>query len=187
MDYQFKSYSKNSKKKSLPIYLIFIPFVLWIAYMGWSISLHRRVVMFEWFPKWTISITFAVFLGMIGGIWSIFRRPIKHAFKNFLSTGVAGFVLIVPAFDVLTYLLSVNTIRYQTEYKITSPGPRTNRFGRCEHGIWIKEIYTERGALFCISDPKSKTQKNTGTLWVTTMTGPIGSYIVDYQFTPFNS
>ncbi|WP_226893952.1 hypothetical protein [Proteus sp. FME41] len=154
--------------------------------MFWSISLHQRVVMFEWFPKWTISITFAVFLGMMGGIWSIFRRPIKLAFKHFLSAGFAGFMLIVPMFDILTYLLSNNTIRYQTEYEIISPGPRTNRFGRCEYGIWIKETYTVRWTLFCINSAKLETQNGVDKVWVTTKTGPIGSYIVDYQFTPFN-
>ncbi|WP_268987530.1 hypothetical protein [Xenorhabdus bovienii] len=33
--------------------------------MIWSISLGQRVVMFEWFPKWTISITFAAFVGRV--------------------------------------------------------------------------------------------------------------------------
>lgn len=83
-------------------------------------------------------------------------------------------MLIAPVFYVLTYLLSNKTIRYQIEYEIISPGPSTSRFGRCEHGIWIKEIYTERWKLLCFSDPKSKIQKNTGMVWVTTKTGPIG-------------
>ncbi|MDE9494896.1 hypothetical protein KKJ09_15230 [Xenorhabdus bovienii] len=186
MDYQFKSYSQGNKKKSLPVYFILVPFGIWIAYMIWSISLGQRVVMFEWFPKWTISITFAAFVGLIGGIWSIFRRPTKLVFKNFLSAGFAGFILIVPVFDVLTYLLSEKTIHYQTEYEITSPGPSTSRFSRCEHGIWIKEVYTDRWALLCINNAKLETRKGADTVWVTTKTGLIGSYIVDYQFSPPN-
>ncbi|WP_318825861.1 hypothetical protein [Providencia sp. PROV252] len=143
--------------------------------------------MFEWFPQWTISIAFAAIVSVIGGTWSILRCPLKSTFKNFLWSGFAGFMLIVPVFDVLTYLLTNKTIRYQTEYEITSPGPSTSRFSRCDHGIWIKETYTERWKLLCISNPKSKTQTNTGTVWVTAKTGPIGAYVADYQFSPPNS
>nr|WP_282550465.1 MULTISPECIES: hypothetical protein [Providencia] len=153
--------------------------------MYWSLILGRRIVLFEWLPQWTISITFAAIAGIIGGVWSILRRPIKHVFKNFLQSGFMALVLIVPTFDVLAYLLANKTIRYQTEYEITSPGPSTSRFSRCDYGIWIKETYTGRWKLLCISDPKSKTQKSTGMVWVTTKTGPIGAYIVDYQFSPF--
>lgn len=96
-------------------------------------------------------------------------------------------MLIAPVFDVLTYLLSNKTVRYQTEYEIISPGPRIGRFSRCDYGIWIKETYTNRWALLCIDDPKSTTQKNTGMVWVTIKTGPIGSYIVNYQFSSSNT
>lgn len=170
----------------MPIYWIAVPVVIWIAFMYWSLILGHRTVMFEWFPKWTISITFAAIVSVIGGVWSILRRPLKSAFKNFLWSGFAGFMLIVPVCDVLAYLLTNKTVCYQTEYEITSPGPSTSRFGRCDHGIWIKETYTEQWKLLCISNPKSKTKENTGTVWVTTKTGPIGAYIVDYQFSPFN-
>lgn len=186
MEYQFKSYNKGRKSKVMSIYWIVVPVVIWIAFMYWSLILGHRTVMFEWFPKWTISITFAAIVSIIGGVWSILRRPLKHVFKNFLQSGFMALVFIVPAFDVLTYLLTNKTIRYQTEYKITSPGPSTSRFSRCDHGIWIKETYTEQWKLLCISNPKSKTQTNTGTVWVTTKTGPMGAYIVDYQFSTFN-
>ena len=168
----------------MSIYLIAVPVVIWIAFMYWSLILGHRTVMFEWFPKWTISITFAAIVSVIGGVWSILRRPLKHVFKNFLQSGFMALVFIVPAFDVLTYLLTNKTIRYQTEYKITSPGLSASRFSRCDHGIWIKETYTGRWELLCISNPKSKTKENTGMVWVTTKTGPMGAYIVDYQFFP---
>lgn len=168
----------------MSIYWITVPVVIWIAFMYWSLILGYRTVMFEWFPQWTISITFAAIVSVIGRVWSILRRPLKYAFKNFLQSGFTTLVLIMPAFDVLAYLLTIKTIRYQTEYEIISPGPSTSRFGRCDHGIWIKETYTGRWKLLCISDPKSKTKENTGTVWVTTKTGPIGVYIVDYQFSP---
>ncbi|EKT64743.1 hypothetical protein [Providencia burhodogranariea] len=41
-----------------------------------------------------------------------------------------------------------------------------------------------RWKLLCISDPKSKTKENTGMAWVTTKTGPIVAYIVNYPFFP---
>ncbi len=154
--------------------------------MYWSMFLGQSVVLFEWFPQWTISVIFAAIVGVIGGIWSIWRRPIKQAFKSFLWSGFFGLILIVPVFDVMAYLLTNKTIHYQTEYKITSPGPATNRFGRCKHGIWIKEVYTERWKLLCIDNAKLATQKGTDTVWVTTKTSSIGSYIVDYQFSPFS-
>lgn len=161
--------------------------VSWIAFMYWSIILGHRTVMFEWFPKWTISITFAAIVSIIGGVWSILRRPLKHVFKNFLQSGFMSLVFIIPVFDVLVYLLTNKTISYQTEYEITSPGPSISRFSRCDYGIRIKEIYTGEWVLWCINDPKSKTQTNIGTVWVTAKTGPIGAYIVDYQFYPPNS
>lgn len=52
--------------------------------MYWSMFLGQSVVLFEWFPQWTISVIFAAVVGIIGGIWSIWRRPIKQAFKSFL-------------------------------------------------------------------------------------------------------
>lgn len=186
MEYQFKSYSKGRKKKTMSVYGIVVLVVIWTAFMYWSIILGHRTVMFEWFLKWTISITFAAIVSAIGGVWSILRRPLKHAFKNVLQSGFMALVLIVPMFDVLTYLLTDKIIRDQTEYEITSPGPSTSRFSRCDHGIWIKETYTEQWKLLCISNPKSKTKENTGMVWVTTKTGPMGAYIVDYQFSTFN-
>lgn len=33
---------------------------------------------------------------------------------------------------------------------------------------------------------QSKIKENTGMVWVTTKTGPMGAYIVDYQFSIFN-
>ncbi|WP_339389453.1 hypothetical protein [Moellerella wisconsensis] len=108
----------------MSIYWIVVPVVIWIAFMYWSLILGHRTVMFEWFPKWTISITFAAIVSVISGVWSILRRPLKHAFKNFLWSGLMALVFIVPAFDVLAYLLTNKTIHYQTEYEITSPGPR---------------------------------------------------------------
>lgn len=185
MEYQFKSYSRGNRYKKMSVNWIVVPFVIWIVFIYWSLMLSSRVVSFEWFPKWTISITFAVIVSVISGIWSILRRPLKHAFKNFYQSGFITLILIVPVFDALTYLLTNKTIHYQTKYEITSPGPSTNRFGRCDYGIWIKEISTDRWKLLCISNPKSKTKENTGTVWVTAKTGFIGAYIVDYQFSPF--
>lgn len=138
MEHQFKSYSQGNKNKIISVYWGVVLVVIWRAFMYWSIILGHRTVMFEWFLKWTISITFAAIVSVIGGVWSILRRPLKHAFKNFLQSGFMALVLIVPMFDVLTYLLTNKTIRYQTEYKITSPGPSTSRFSRCDHGIRIK-------------------------------------------------
>ncbi|HHN8406051.1 TPA: hypothetical protein ACRRX0_000752 [Morganella morganii] len=186
MDYQLKSYSQSNKKKFSSVFFILVPFGIWIAFMYWSMFLGQSVVLFEWFPQWTISVIFAAVVGIIGGIWSIWRRPIKQAFKSFLWSGFFGLILIVPVFDVTAYLLTNKTIHYQTEYEITSPGPATNRFGRCKHGIWIKEVYTERWKLLCINNAKLATQKGTDTVWVTTKIGPVGSYIVDYQFSPSN-
>ncbi|MEK2586118.1 hypothetical protein AAAA18_19075 [Providencia stuartii] len=186
MEYQFKSYSKGNKNKTMSVYWIVVPCVIWIALMYWSLILGSRMVLFEWFPKWIISITFTVIVSVISGVWSILRRPLKHAFKNFLQSGFMALVLIVPVFDVLAYLLTNKTIRYQTEYEITSPGPSISRFSQCKYGIWIKETYTEQWKLLCIGNPKSKTQTNTEMVWVTIETGPIGAYIVDYQFSSFN-
>lgn len=184
MGYQFKSYSKGSKKKSLPTHIFVILYGSWLAYLFLSFFLGDNVVLFEWFPKWTIIIVFAIFTGTIGGIWHPFFRPSKYVFDNFYWGGFLGLMLIFPTFNVLAYLSLDQTIHYQTEYDIFSPGPPRIKFGRCEYGIRLKEIYTGQWISFCISNPKSKTKKNTGTLWVTTKTGPIGAYIVDYQFSP---
>lgn len=186
MEYQFKSYSKGSKKKSLPTYVFVILYGSWLAYLYLSFYLGDNIVLFDWFPKWTIIIAFAIFTGVIGGIWHPFFRPSKYVLGDFFWGGFLGLMLIIPTFNVLTYLSLDQTIQYQTEYDIVSPGPPRLKGPGCEYGIQIKEIYTKKWVLWCISDPKSKTKENSGTVWVTTKTGPIGAYIVDYQFSPFN-
>ncbi len=126
MKYQFKSYSRVNKNKTMFIYWIVVSVVIWIAFMCWSLILGHRTVMFEWFSKWTISITFAAIVSVIGGVLSILRRPLKYTFKNFLQSGFMTLVLLMPAFDVWAYLLTTKTICYQTEYEITSSGPSTS-------------------------------------------------------------
>ncbi|MGG4609672.1 hypothetical protein [Providencia sp. Me31A] len=185
MEYQFKSYSKGSKKKSLPTYIFIILYVSCIAYLAFSLHLGDSIVLFEWFPKWTIIIVFAILTGIIGGIWHPFFRPSKYVIIDYFWGGFLGLMLIIPTFNVLTYLSLDQTIQYQTEYDIVSPGPPRIKSPRCEYGIRLKEIYTGQWVSFCISEPKSKTKENTGTVWVTTKTGSIGAYIVDYQFSPY--
>lgn len=94
MDYQLKSYSQSNKKKFSSVFFILVPFGIWIAFMYWSMFLGQSVVLFEWFPQWTISVIFAAVVGVIGGIWSIWRRSIKQVFKSFLWSGFFGLVLI---------------------------------------------------------------------------------------------
>ena len=185
MEYQFKSYGKGSKKKSLPTYIFVILYYSWLAYLFFSFHFGDKMMLFEWFPKWTIIIVFAIFTGAIGGIWHPFLRPSKYVFGNFYWGGCLGLMLIVPTFNILVYLSLDQTIHYQTQYNIVSPGPPRVKSSQCEYGIQIKETYTEQWASFCISNPKSKTKENTGTVWVTAKTGFIGAYIVDYQFSPF--
>lgn len=97
-----------------------------------------------------------------------------------------GLMIIIPTFNVLAYLSLDQTIHYQTQYHIVSLGPERLKAPQCEYGIRIKEIYTGGWVFWCIRDPKSKTKENTGTVWVTAKTGPIGADIVDYQFYPMS-
>lgn len=69
MEYQFKSYSKGSKKKSLPTYIFIILYGSWLAYLFLSFYLDDDIVLFEWFPKWTVIIIFSIFTGIIGGLF----------------------------------------------------------------------------------------------------------------------
>ncbi len=85
MEYQFKSYSKGSKKKSLPSYIFVILYCSWLAYLFLSLYLGDNIVLFEWFPKWTIIIIFAIFTGIIGGIWHLF-----FAHQSMLSVIIIG-------------------------------------------------------------------------------------------------
>ncbi|WP_272521514.1 hypothetical protein [Providencia sp. PROV202] len=186
MEYQFKSYSKGSKKKLLPSSIFPVLYLSWLVYFAVSLHLGGSIMLFEWFPKWTIIIVFAIFTGIIGGIWHPFFRPSKYVIIDYYWGGFLGFMLIIPTFNVLTYLSLDQTNQYQTEYDIVSPGPPRLKGPRCEYGIRLKEIYTGQWVSFCISDPKLKTKKNSGIVWVTAKTGPIGAYVVDYQFSPFN-
>ncbi len=187
MEYQFKSYSKGSKKKSLPSYIFVILYCSWLAYLFLSLYLGDSIVLFEWFPKWTIIIIFAIFTGIIGGIWHPFFRPSKYVISDYYWGAFLGLMIIIPTFNVLAYLSLDQTIHYQTQYHIVSPGPERLKAPQCEYGIRIKEIYTGEWVFWCIRDPKSKTKENTGTVWVTAKTGPIGANIVDYQFYPPNA
>lgn len=51
-------------------------------------------------------------------------------------------MIIIPTFNVLAYLSLDQTIHYQTQYHIVSPGPERLKAPQCEYGIRIKEIYT---------------------------------------------
>ncbi len=44
MEYQFKSYSKGSKKKSLPSYIFVILYCSWLAYLFLSLYLGDNIV-----------------------------------------------------------------------------------------------------------------------------------------------
>lgn len=70
-------------------------------------------------------------------------------------------MIIIPTFNVLAYLSLDQTIHYQTQYHIVSPGPERLKAPQCEYGIRIKEIYTGEWVFWCIRDPKSKTKENT--------------------------
>ena len=44
-------------------------------------------------------------------------------------------------------------VHYESEYEIVYPGPSFSRSGRCEAGLLIKDLYTQRWIQLCTNCP----------------------------------
>lgn len=85
MEYQFKSYSKGSKKKSLPSYIFVILYCSWLAYLFLSLYLGDNIVLFEWFPKWAVILFFLFSQGLLGEYGTL-----SFAHQSMLSVIIIG-------------------------------------------------------------------------------------------------
>ena len=158
------------------------------SYMLWATRLSRQTVLMPWIPEWTIYLAISALLGLIFAGRTLFRRPAERTLKrlgdSFFSGACIGFVLSMNSFSVATYLLPSETVQYASGYEIVVPGPSLGRSNRCEAGVWIKDLKTERRIQLCTSAAELHNQLAPGmdAVWVTARTNAIGSYIAEYRF-----
>ena len=158
------------------------------SYMLWATRLSRQTVLMPWVPEWTIYLAITALVGLIFAGRTLLRRPAERTLKrlgdSFFSGACIGFVLSLNGFSVATYLLPSDTVQYTSGYEIAVPGPSLGRTNRCEAGVWIKDLKTERRIQLCTSTAELHTQLMPGmdAVWVTARTNAIGSYIAEYTF-----
>ncbi|OTA14147.1 hypothetical protein Xvie_03952 [Xenorhabdus vietnamensis] len=179
-------YSRKKKRKKIKFFLVFIFLIIafWFWYMIWASNIGRHTVLSDSIPEWTTYITFATIIGLILAVRAAYYRPSKHIMESFFCGFSLGFVCIINIYDVCTYLFPGEIIHYESDYKVTFPGPAITRFGSCEAGLWIKDIHTGRWIQLCTNKLDVHNQQNQGMngVWVTARINKLGSYIIDYKF-----
>jgi len=178
-------------KQNFFVVVIFGLLAAFVFYLGWGAGVSRRVVFFQTFPAFTWTISFS----LIGGLfcaWRVFyRRPVgktvKHMFEMFFCGFSLVFVLTMNIFDVYVYLFPKEVTRYITDYDVSFPGPSRGKSGRCEAGLWIKDLHTSRWIQLCSSKAELAVgedhKQGMDGILVTTKINSIGTYIVNYEFT----
>lgn len=155
-----------------------------MCYIGWASRIGGQTVLMAWIPEWT---TYLVF-GVLTGLYCAFRpernRPSMSLSTKFLGGFGFGFALLLNSYKVCTYLLPGEVIHYTSAYEIRFPGPAYGKYSRCEAGLWIKDVHTERDIELCTTRSELDQRKRGMTLaLVTARTNTLGTYIFNYTFT----
>lgn len=157
-------------------------------YMLWATRIARQTVLMPWIPEWSTYVAVSVLVGLVFAGRALYQRPTEKALKRvsdaFPSGFCAGFVLSINSCNVGVYLLPGDTVHYESAYETTFPGPAIGKSNRCEAGLWIKDLTTERRIQLCTTKSDLHNQITPGmkAVWVTAHSNKIGSYISDYKF-----
>lgn len=161
---------------------------LCFSYILWAAKLSYRTVLMESVPEWMVYITIGAVVGLFFAGRAVYRRPVnktsKHVLEMFFVGFCCGFMCSLNFFDVYIYLFSDNLIRYESEYEVVYPGPPRGKTSRCEAGLWIKDVHTNRWIQLCTNKKElnAKRKKGMDRVSVTAKVNDIGSYLVDYEF-----
>ncbi|MGH8356990.1 MAG: hypothetical protein ACRESF_05825, partial [Pseudomonas sp.] len=111
------------------------------------------------------------------------RNP-NRVGESFFGGFCLGLILSLHSYDVVTYLLPGDIVQYASPYELVTPGPYVGKFSRCEAGLRIKDLKTERWVALCTTQSEFNDQRKTGmnAVWVTAHSNKIGSYIKAYEF-----
>lgn len=176
-------------KRIAALILVLLVLGAWMFYMGWASRVARQTILMAWIPEWT---TYVVF-GVVTGLYCAFRpernRPPNStnmsSTNKFLGGFSLGFVFLLNSYAVCVYLLPGEVIHYKSVYEIRFPGPAYGKYSRCEAGLWIKDLHTERDSELCTTRSELDDQIKRGmtVAWVTARTNTLGTYIINHTFT----
>ncbi|MEA9390075.1 hypothetical protein SJI19_05840 [Acerihabitans sp. TG2] len=181
-------YFKRKIKNTILVIVIFCAMALWFWYMLWASKIGRNTILMKSIPEFMSYITFGCIIGLVFAGCVTYQRPENktpaHILETFLGGFCIGFVCILHCYDVCTYLLPGEIIRYESDYELTFPGPAIGKSSRCEAGLWIKDAHTTRWIQLCTNKSTlfKKQQYGMDAVWITARSNRLGSYIVDYQF-----
>ncbi|BDB19590.1 hypothetical protein cym2001_29550 [Pseudomonas sp. CYM-20-01] len=184
---KYPSFENRSRKIAITL----VAFALlggWIVYMLWASRIGLRTVLMPSIPEWTTYIAIGCVVGLVFACRGVLRggggRTLKSAMDAFFGWFCVGFACSIQGYDVAAYLLPGDTIHYESAYEISFPGPVLGKLSRCEAGVWIKDVTTERWIQLCTNkaDLNDQIQRGMTAVRVTAHANKIGSYIVGYQF-----
>lgn len=176
-------YFEDKVKRRRKVTLILAPLVICFIYMIYAMKISRQVVLMESTPEWTTYISISVIAGCV---YSFFHRGSRtNIIELFFMGFCAGFMCSLNLYSVCTALLPGDIVSYKSKYEIVYPGPYVGRFGsRCEAGLLVKEMHTQRWKQFCTNKKELDSQIKQGmdSVWVTVKANKIGAYIINYKF-----
>ena len=184
---EYPSFENKSKKRTLLLVMCLL-FGAWIAYTLWAGRIVMRTVLMPSIPEWTTYIVIGCLVGLFFAARATYYRPAvrnpNRVGESFFGGFCLGLILSLHSYDVVTYLLPGDIVQYASPYELVTPGPYVGKFSRCEAGLRIKDLKTERWVALCTTQSEFNDQRKTGmnAVWVTAHSNQIGSYIEAYEF-----
>jgi len=184
---EYPSFENKSKKRAILVAACLV-FGAWLLYMLWAVRIGTRTVLMPSVPEWTTYTVVGCLVGLVFAGRAIYYRPggrsSKRVAESFFGGFCLGLVLSLHIYDVCTYLLPGEIVHYESAYELNIPGRSYGRSGRCEAGVRLKDLNTERWIELCTtkSELYDRRKKGMSAVWVTAHSNKIGSYILGYEF-----
>ena len=178
----------STVKKIAVVAMVLLIFAALFSYLHWASRIAQQTVLMPWIPELATYIAVSVLMGLLFAGTTFYRRPLerslKRAARSFSSGACVGFVCALNSCSVGTYLLPGDIVQYESDYEIHVPGPSLGRTSRCEAGLWINDLKTDRHFKLCTNNSDLHNQMAPGmnAVWVTAHSNKIGSYLDTYTF-----
>lgn len=182
-NYQSDLLKPTKIKQKIKLILVLVLIIILLINLIFILKIRSKIIVFTTIESYTFS--FAFFISFIFAFTPktllcehIFIR-IKKYFIRFINIFLVCFLSVCMFPKDAVYLMQGEYKTYITEYKITSPGPRTFKNHSCKAGIRIFDEYTQRGFFLCFR--KNENIQYGNQALVTIKTTPFGSYLSDYK------
>src|SRR5476651_2000181 len=162
---EYPSFENKSKKRAILVAACLV-FGAWLLYMLWAVRIGTRTVLMPSVPEWTTYTVVGCLVGLVFAGRAIYYRPggrsSKRVAESFFGGFCLGLVLSLHIYDVCTYLLPGEIVHYESAYELNIPGPSFGKSGRCEAGLRIKDLNTDRWIELCTSKSEFYDRKKKG-------------------------